>query len=325
MGESVQPSAMVTMCAACALARKSSALASRGSTCDDRFLFEDEIGEEIAELRALVLDGLVGVERRADAGRDRRAADGALAGGERFGGAPGEDERIEAERRLLGRELVLDVLRGERDQRARDGDFVDAVLGERDADGVADAVGQQRADADGALDPAILAVARLGDAEVERVIPVGPELEQPRGEEPVGVDHHLGVARLHRENEIVVAVLAGDARELDRALDHAGGRVAEAVHDAVGKRAVVGADAHGDAALLADIDQRLEGLVDAGEFLLVLVVGVFADGEFLFVGEVAGVDADLLDPLRGFQGGVGLEVDVGDDGHVATRRRAARP
>ena len=68
---------------------------------------------------------------------------------------------------------------------------------------------------------------------------------------------------------------------------------------------------------LAEIDQRLEGLVDAGEFLLVLVVGVFADGEFLFVGEVAGIDADLLDPLRGFHGGVGLEMDVGDDGHVA--------
>ena len=234
-----------------------------------------------------------------------------------LGGAAGEDEGIEAERRLLRRELVLGVLAGERDQRARDGDFVDAVLGERDADGVADAVGQQRADADGALDAAVLAVAGLGDAEVERVIPVGPELEQARGEHAVGVDHHLGVARLHGEDEVVVAVLARDAGELDGALDHAGGRVAEAVHDAVGERAVVGADAHGDAARLAEIDERLEGLVDAGEFLLVLVVGVLADGEFLFVGEVAGIDADFLDPLRGFHGGVGLEVDVGDDGDVA--------
>ena len=34
------------------------------------------------------------------------------------------------------------------------------LLGQRDADGVADAVFEQRADADGALDPAILAVAR---------------------------------------------------------------------------------------------------------------------------------------------------------------------
>ncbi len=115
----------------------------------------------------------------------------------------------------------------------------------------------------------------------------------------------------------MVAVLARDAGELDGALDHAGGRVAEAVHDAVAERAVVGADAHGDAARLAEVDERLEGLVDAGEFLLVLVVGVLAHGELLFVGEVAGVDTDFLDPLRGFHGGVGLEVDVGDDGHVA--------
>ena len=88
-------------------------------------------------------------------------------------GAAVEDEGIEAEGRLLGREFVLGVLAGEADEGAGDGDFVDAVLGERDADGVADAVGEERADADGALDAAVLAVAGLGDAEVERVIPVG--------------------------------------------------------------------------------------------------------------------------------------------------------
>jgi len=149
---------------------------------DDRFLFEHEVGEEIAELDALVLDGCVGVERGADAGGERRAADGIFAERDLLRGAPGEDEGIEAERRLLGREFVLGVLPGEADQCARDGDFVDAVLGERDADGIADAVGQERADADGALDPAILAIASLGDAEVERVIPIGSELEQPRRE-----------------------------------------------------------------------------------------------------------------------------------------------
>ncbi len=116
----------------------------------------------------------------------------------------------------------------------------------------------------------------------------------------------------------MVAVLAGDAGEFNGAFDHAGGRVAEAVHDAVGERAVVGADAHGDLSRLAEIDEGFEGLVDAGEFLVVLVVGVFADGELLFVGEVAGVDAHFVDPLGGFHGGVGLEVDVGDDGDVAT-------
>ena len=105
---------------------------------------------------------------------------------------------------------------------------------------------KQRADADGALDAAVLAVARLGDAEVDRIIPIRAGLIKPRDEQPVGVDHHLRVARLHRENEIVVIELAGDAGELERALDHAERRVAVAVHDAVGERAVVGADAHGD-------------------------------------------------------------------------------
>ena len=194
---------------------------------------------------------------------------------------------------------------------------MDAVLGEGDADGVAQAVGEERADADGALDAAVLAVAGLGDAEVERVIPVGAELEQAGGEQPVGIDHDLGVAGLHGEDEVVVGVLAGDAGELDGAFDHAGGGVAEAVHDAVGEGAVVGADAHGDLASLADFDEGLEGFVDTGEFLVVLVVSVFADGEFLFIGEVAGIDADFLDPLGGLDGGVGLEVDVGDEGDVA--------
>ena len=57
-------------------------------------------------------------------------------------------------------------------ERLRHGNFVHAVFRERNADGVADAVGQQRADADGALDAAILAVAGFGDAEVNRVIPI---------------------------------------------------------------------------------------------------------------------------------------------------------
>ena len=43
---------------------------------DDGFLFEDEVGEDVAELDALVLDGGVGVVRGADAGGEGWAADG---------------------------------------------------------------------------------------------------------------------------------------------------------------------------------------------------------------------------------------------------------
>ena len=48
-------------------------------------------------------------------------------------------------------------------------DLLDRVGGQRDADRVADPVGEQRAHADGALDRAGERRARLGDAEVERV------------------------------------------------------------------------------------------------------------------------------------------------------------
>ena len=56
------------------------------------------------------------------------------------------------------------------------------------------------------------------------------------------------------------------------------------------------------------------------QFGVVFVVGVFLDGEFLFVGVIAGIDADDFDPFDGFHGGVGLEMDVGDDGDVAVLR-----
>ena len=54
-------------------------------------------------------------------------------------------------------------------ERAGDGHLLHRVLGERDADRVADPVLEQRADPDRALDAAVLAVAGLGDADVERV------------------------------------------------------------------------------------------------------------------------------------------------------------
>ena len=52
--------------------------------------------------------------------------------------------------------------------RCGDRDLGLRLLGQRDADRVAEAVVEQRADADRALDPAVLVVAGLGDAEMER-------------------------------------------------------------------------------------------------------------------------------------------------------------
>jgi hypothetical protein len=61
------------------------------------------------------------------------------------------------------------------EQIAADGDFAGTVLGEADADGVAESVAEEGTDADGGFDAAVLAFARLGDAEVDGVIPVRSE------------------------------------------------------------------------------------------------------------------------------------------------------
>ena len=57
--------------------------------------------------------------------------------------------------------------------------------------------------------------------------------------------------------------------------------------------------------------------MEAFEFFFVVCVAVFFDCEFLFVGVVAGVDADLLDVFGGFHRGGWEEVDIGDEGDVA--------
>ena len=116
----------------------------------------------------------------------------------------------------------------------------------------------------------------------------------------------------------MVAFVAGDTGELQRALAHAEWGIAVAVHDPVGKGAVVRADPHRAAEILAKQDERCELLAYPFQLRLVLVVRVFADLEFLLVGIVAGVYADFLHPFRGLHGSVGFEMDVGDQRHVAT-------
>ncbi len=47
-------------------------------------------------------------------------------------------------------------------------------------------------------------------------------------------------------------------------------------------------------------------------------VGILADFELFLVRVVPGVDADFLHPFRGLHGGVGFEMDVGDEWHLAS-------
>lgn len=74
-----------------------------------------------------------------------------------------------------------------------DGDFMDGVFCEGDADGVSDAVCEEGADADGGFDTAVFAIASFGDAEVDGVVPIGAFGEEAGDEEAVGLDHDFWV------------------------------------------------------------------------------------------------------------------------------------
>ena len=202
-------------------------------------------------------------------------------------------------------------------KRLCDRDFMDRIFCQGDADGVADSIREEGADADGAFDPTVLAVAGFGDTEVDGVVPVRAFLIEPRDEQAVGLDHHFRIRCLHREHEIVIAVVTGDAGEFQRAFHHAERSVPVAVHDPIRERAMVRADPHGAAQVPAHPHQRSEFLADPVEFLGILRVAVFANFEFLFVGIVAGIHTDFFNPLRGFKSGVGFEMNVGDERHIA--------
>jgi hypothetical protein len=203
------------------------------------------------------------------------------------------------------------------DEVLADGDFVGRIFGERDSEGVAESVAEERANADGTFDAAVLAFPGFGDPDVDGIVPVRARLIELGDEQAVAFDHDLGIAGLHGEDERVEVVFAGDASELEGALDHAGWGIAVAVEDAVAEGAVIRADTEGATQAAAELYQGGELFLEPGEFGLVFGVGVLADGEFFTVGVVAGVDADFFDPACGFEGGFGFKVDVGDDGHEA--------
>ncbi len=233
-----------------------------------------------------------------------------------FGFSPRVAERIDpvcGGWRVAGRCVFpkIECLVGEG---AGHGDFVDGVFGEGDAQRVAKPVDEQGADADGALDSAIFAVARLGHSEVKWVGTMGGV--HALDEQAIGLDDDLRVARFHREHDVVVTVAFANADELQRALDHAQRRVSVAVHDALGERAVVGADAQGSAQLFATADQRRNGFVQALELPCVLGIRVLMCARVFLVGVVARIDADFLNVFDRLHRGLRHEMNVGDERDV---------
>ena len=109
---------------------------------------------------------------------------------------------------------------------------------ERDADRVADAVGQQRAEADRGLQRARPLRARLGDAEVQRV-------GDPLAQQAVRGDRVRHVGRLDRDLEVREVEPLHQRDELDAGGDQRLDRVlALELVQVLGQRAGVDADAH---------------------------------------------------------------------------------
>ena len=167
-------------------------------------------------------------------------------------------------------------------------DLLDRRRGERDPDGVADALAQQGAEGDRRLDGALERRPGLGDAEVQRPV-------AGLGEQLVGAHHHDRVVVLDRDLEVVEVVLLEQAGLPHGTLDERLGRgLAVLVEDPLVEAAGVDADPDRGAAVLGGRGDLLDLVVELAD-----VAGVDADGG------AAGVDRGE-DVLR-------LEVDVGDD------------
>ena len=153
---------------------------------------------------------------------------------------------------------------------------------------------------------------------MQRVVPA--LLVHFAGEQAVRLHHDERVGCLHGEDEVVVVVLAADARKLKGALDHALGRVAEVRERPCAEASVVGSDANRASHFLALEHERRERLLDVVELALV-VRGVLV-GDFLellaSVGVVSRVDSDLLEGVRHLERRLGVEVDVRDERRVVS-------
>ena len=103
--------------------------------------------------------------------------------------------------------------------------FLHRIRGQREADRVADALGQERPDAGGRLDQSGRWGTRLGHAQVQRMV------DRLR-EHPVGLDHERHARGLHRDLHVVEVDLTEVVELLDRRGDQRlGGRTAEPLGD----------------------------------------------------------------------------------------------
>ena len=169
-------------------------------------------------------------------------------------------------------------------------DLLHRVGRKRHADGVADPLGQQHADADGRFDRAPDESAGLGHADVQGVV-------ARRREAAIGGDGEERVGRLDADLELAEVVVLQDAGVAERAFDHRlrAGR-AVALQQVAFERARIDADPHGAAVVLRGPDDLAHPLRRA---------------------DIARIDAQAGGAgLRGLDRAAVVKVDVGDDGDL---------
>ena len=172
-------------------------------------------------------------------------------------------------------------------------DLMHGILRQGDADGVADALGQQRADADGRLDAAFVTAARFGHAQVQRK--TAAQLFAHRTvEQAVGFHHDERIAGLERDHDLPEIFFEAHPEPFHHGFLHRQRGVAVAPGDPFAERTVVQADADGRAVLFAQGDQLPE----------------LGAGHLVLPGEIARIDAHLVGHGCGGQGSVCQKMDI---------------
>ncbi len=256
---------------------------------DDLAMDEDlplAVARRAAEVR---LAGLTGaVDDAAHDGHAQRGADGLQALLDGLGEGP--HVHLGAPAGGAGDDLEFALAQAhELQELGADLDLLDRRCGQGDADGVPDALGEQRAEGGAGLDGALEGGARLGHPEVEGPVAL-------LAQQLVGLHHGDDVVVLDRDLEIVEAALLEEAGLPDGGL-HEGlrGGLAVLLEQARVQGACVDADAQAHPGVGGGLADRRDLVVE--------------------LSDVAGVNAHrAASGLNGGEDVLGVEVDVRDDG-----------
>ena len=189
------------------------------------------------------------------------------------------------------------------------------LLAQTYADGVANAVNKQGADTHGTLQTTVLALSGLRYTQVQGII--HSLLLHLLAEQTDALHHHHRIAGLDADHHVGEMLTLTDTQELHAALHDARRRIAVTRHDTVRERAVIHADADSRSVLPADSQKAAETLIQSLQLLPVLLIRIFQMLELTGrIHIVARIDAHLLHDGGSHIRHIGIEVDIGTQGHI---------